>query len=90
MSGLNIPVPPLHVALPAPPPITPARVTSGDVAQTTWSIPAFAIAAGLTVITTSEVETVHGGLLIVHRSVYVPAPPAGVKIAAGFESPPVN
>ena len=50
-----------------------------------WSGPAFAVVGGaLTVITTSSVESGHGVFEIVHRRVYVPAPPAGVKVAVGL------
>jgi len=38
------------------------------------------------VIATSDVEAVHGLLLIVHRKVYTPMPPAGVKVATGFDT----
>src|SRR4028118_564458 len=37
-----------------------------------------------TVMVTSELEAVQGALLIVQRSTYVPAPPAGVKVAVGL------
>jgi hypothetical protein len=40
---------PLHVALVALPPNCPARVTVGASEQVTWSVPAFAVAGGLTV-----------------------------------------
>ena len=39
--------------------------------------------AMFTVIATLLVEAVQGALLIVQRSVYVPAPPAGVNVAFG-------
>ena len=48
--GEKVPDPPLHVAAEAAPPITPASVTFGLVAQTTWSIFALTVAAGFIVI----------------------------------------
>src|SRR5437762_9857379 len=39
-----------------------------------------AVGVARTVITTLSVEDAHGALLIVHRSVYDPAPPAGVNV----------
>jgi hypothetical protein len=50
--GVKVPAPPLHVPEVADPPTTPASVTFGAPAQTTWSVPAFTVAAGLIVITT--------------------------------------
>ena len=49
--GLNVPVPPLQVPLDAPPPTLPASVTVGLVEHAVWSAPAFAVAAGLIVMT---------------------------------------
>ena len=49
LSGLNVPVPPLHVPVEALPPTEPARVTVGASEQVTWSTPAFAMAGVLTV-----------------------------------------
>ena len=43
------------------------------------------VGTGLIVTTTSSVDAVQGEFEIVHRSVYVPAPPAGVNVAVGFE-----
>src|SRR6516165_10812011 len=44
--GLNVPAPPLHEPVEAPPPITPASCTCGALAHTVTSRPAFAVAAG--------------------------------------------
>jgi hypothetical protein len=52
------------------------------VLQIVWLLPATeALGAAVTVIVTSFVEGVHGALEIVQRRIYVPAPPAGVKVA---------
>ena len=50
--GLNVPAPPLHMALEAPPPITPASCTLGFDAHTVRSAPATTVAAGRIVIFT--------------------------------------
>ena len=39
---------------------------------------------GLTIISTSSKDGVHGAFEIVQRNVYVPGPPAGVKVAVGL------
>jgi hypothetical protein len=64
-----------------------ARVTevSPHVVTPVWLAPALAVVgSALTVMVTFDDEDVHGALLIVHVSTYVPAPPAGVKVAAGL------
>jgi hypothetical protein len=43
--GLNVPAPPLHVPLEAPPPTTPASCARALLAHTEMSAPAFAVAA---------------------------------------------
>ena len=48
--GLNVPAPPLQMALAAPPPIAPASCTRGLLVHTVWSAPASAVAAGLMVM----------------------------------------
>jgi hypothetical protein len=59
-----------------------AMVADPLVEQIVWSGPALlAVGTPFTVITTSSVREGQGLLLIVQRSVYVPAPPAGVKVA---------
>jgi hypothetical protein len=49
--GLKVPAPPLHVPEDAEPLTEPARVTPALDAQTVWSIPALATAAGFIVMT---------------------------------------
>jgi hypothetical protein len=51
--------------------------------QIVWSAPAAAVVgAAVNVTTTSSLDAVHGAEgVIVHRKVYVPAPPAGVNVA---------
>ena len=49
LSGLKVPVPPLHVPLVALPLTDPASVTAGASEQTVWSTPALETAGGLTV-----------------------------------------
>ena len=44
----------------------------------------FTVGAELTVTTTSSVDAVQGEFEIVQRSVYTPAPPAGVNVAVRF------
>jgi hypothetical protein len=51
--------------------------------QIVWSAPAAEVeGAAVNVIATSSLDAVHGAVgVIVHRKVYVPAPPAGVNVA---------
>ena len=57
-------------------------VVRPQVAELVWSDPAFAAeGAAVKLSTTSSVEEAQGLLLIVHLSVYVPAPPEGVNVA---------
>ena len=50
LSGLNVPVPPDHIAEVALPPITPASCTFGVVAQMVYVAPASTVAEGFTVM----------------------------------------
>src|SRR5439155_1012646 len=61
-SRLNVPVPPLHVPLEAPPPIAPASCTCGLLAHTVWGSPALAVAARLMVIRIVSLTVPHGPL----------------------------
>ena len=74
MFGEKVPAPPLQVAELAPPPMLPARVTVGELAQTVWFAPAFTVAAAFTV--TDVVAEVVAPLLsvTVNVKVYVPEP----------------
>ena len=77
----KVPLGALHVELVAVPPIPPARVTVPP-AHTAWGVPALAVAAGLTVITTVLVAAGHGpapsGSFVVSVSVTVPLAIDGV------------
>ena len=75
LSGVNVPAPPLHVPLVAAPPIAPARATTGLLAHTVWSAPAFTVATGLIVITIASFTAPHGpaGSSVVSVKVTLPA-----------------
>jgi hypothetical protein len=61
-----------------------AASVAGVVTHNVWSGPAAAVVGPcVTVITTSSVEFGQGEFEIVHRKVYVPTPPAGVKVEVG-------
>ena len=84
--GAKVPAPPLHVALAAAPPMEPAKVTVGLLAQTVWSAPAFAVATALIVITIVSIAAPQGpaGSSVVSVTVAVPAvisPGVGVYVA---------
>lgn len=83
---LNVPVPPLttlHWPVPVPGVLPPneAEVPEAQIVCVPPTVAVVGVPA--TVITTSSVREGHGLLLIVQRSVYVPAPPAGVNVAVG-------
>src|SRR5438093_8331895 len=74
--GSNVPRPPIHWPLEAPPPKEADSVTLApvcDVAQTGWSGPAFAVAGGLYVMTIWSLAAGHGpvGSLVCQVSVTV-------------------
>src|SRR5206468_7728571 len=73
--GLNVPAPPLQVAVEAPPPTAPASCTCGLLAHTVWSAPASAVPAGLIVIVIASLTAPHGpaGASVVRVSVTLPA-----------------
>ena len=79
LASENVPLGAVHVELVALPPIDPANVT-GPPAHTVWAVPAFAVAAGLTVIVLVALTEIHGpaGSSVVKVKVTVP-----VKFAAG-------
>src|SRR5947199_5736452 len=81
-SGLNVPVPPLHVPLEAPPPIAPASCTCGLLEHTVWGSPALAVAARLMVMRIVSLTTPHGplGSFVVSAS---DTPPAAISAAFG-------
>src|SRR5438128_1043709 len=58
--GANVPAPPLHMPLLAPPPTAPASWTCGLLAQTRWSPPALAVAAGWMVTCIASADAPHG------------------------------
>src|SRR6478736_5984434 len=60
--GLNVPAPPVHVPLEAPPPTTPASCTAGDDVHTVRSAPATTVAAGLMLIVIWSLAWPHGPL----------------------------
>jgi hypothetical protein len=89
--GLNVPAPPLHAALEAAPPTTPASCTAGDVEHTTWSRPAFTVAAGWIVILIWSLTWPHGPPVAFVVSVSVTEPAAisaalGVYLALSVEA----
>ena len=57
--GLYDPVPPLHVAVVAAPPMEPARVTFGEPEQTACARPELTVAPGLTITVTVKLAPVH-------------------------------
>ena len=75
MFGEKVPAPPLHVAELAAPPMLPARVTVGELAQTVWFEPALTVAAGSMVITISSLTAGHGPVGSSVVSVRVTTPP---------------
>jgi hypothetical protein len=59
------------------------------VSQIVRSGPALAgVGCAVKVSVASSVEAGHGGLVIVHRTVYVPAPPAGTNVEVGEVASP--
>src|SRR5262249_58389021 len=72
--GGSVPDPPLTGRRGAPPPSTPASCTCGLPAQTRWSAPALAVAAGAIVIRTWSLAAPQGppGSLVVQVSVTPP------------------
>ena len=61
-----------------------AASVAAEVRHKVWSGPALEVVGPwVTVTTTSSVDAVQGAFEIVHRRVYVPAPPAGVNVAVG-------
>src|SRR5689334_15032856 len=58
--GLNVPVPPLHVPVVAPPVTEPASCTRALLAHTAWSGPAFTTAMALMVIFIWSLTAPHG------------------------------
>ena len=85
---LSVPLPEKMDQVPVvalPPTLAPVRVMAvGAQDELAFSVPpVVTMATGFTVMTTSEKEAVQGLLLIVQRSVYVPAA-VGVKVAAAL------
>lgn len=71
LPGAKVPVPPLHVAEVADPPMVPFRVAALP-AQIDWSGPAFTVAGGLMEMMTLSVTAAHGPV-VVKIKVTVPA-----------------
>ena len=93
--GLNVPAPPVHEPLVAPPPTPPASCTSGLLAHTTGSRPAFAVAAGLIVMRIGSFAGPQGPAGSAVTSVSVTPPAAisaavGVYVASSAERPGLN
>jgi hypothetical protein len=83
MLGVTGPFTKVHESVPTLAAL-PDSVADPGLVQIVWSDPAFAVVGvAFTMMATSLVEAAHGLLLIVQRSVYVPDPPAWVKVAVG-------
>jgi len=80
--GANVPAPPLHVPLEAPPPMTPANCTAGAAAHTVRSAPASAVATGWMTMRMSSLATAHGPPVATVVSVSV-TPPAAISAGVG-------
>src|SRR5580765_3986125 len=80
--GLNVPAPPLHMPLEAPPPTAPASCTAGDDVHTLRSAPATTVAAGRIVIFIWSLTWPQGPLTAPLVSVSV-TEPAAISAAVG-------